>query len=63
MELFGPKLKNLLYFRRELAKPEKQTNKICSDEISYIFRRKFSSHFGMTADQAVELKKIPYTPG
>ena len=27
MELSGRKLKKLLYFRRELAKPEKQTKK------------------------------------
>ena len=34
MEFYNPKLKKLLYIWRELAKPEKQTNKICSEEIS-----------------------------
>ena len=40
MNFSSPKIKKLLYFRRELAKPEKQAKKIHSEEISYISLKK-----------------------
>ena len=39
---------NLLFYRRELVKPEKQTKTICSEEISYIFLEKLSPLFFIT---------------
>ena len=46
MEISSPKLKKLLYFRRELAKPEKQK--------FLIFLEKVLPYFGMIADQIVK---------
>ena len=46
MEISSPKLKKLLYFRRELAKPEKQK--------FLKFLEKVLPYFGMIADQIVK---------
>ena len=47
-------LKNFVYFRRELAKPENQIKKICSEESSYILlKEKFLMLFRCVLNTAV----------
>ena len=45
MKLSSLKLKKLLYFRKEFAKPEKQTKKIRSEQICMFTDRKDSNAF------------------
>ena len=50
MELSRPKLGKLLISQEALAELQKQAKKICSEKISYISPKEFSSYFVMAAD-------------